>query len=439
MKSLIFFLALLFARPAHTQLLQQSDLEYLGAFQLPTGTQRCGTLTDVINCYSYGGAAIVFNPANNSLFYNGHNWHPNYVSEIGIPPIVNTTTFSTLQKATVLQPFVDVYGGLMNTVDAGSVQAGGFLVSSGRLTMSAYSYYDGDGSQTLSHFFRSTNLTSGVVNGAYRVTDPTLALKSGFFSNYMTPIPQAWQSVLGGKALTGGCCMAVISRTSYGPSAFAFNPENLGVQVPLVAQPLLYYNATHTTLGPCAATSATWNCTSEIHGIVFPEGSNSVLFFGKHGIGPYCYGTGAACNDPAFGGQGVHAYPYIYQVWAYDAAEFAKVKQGLKQPWEVVPYAVWQLNLPFGLGQGLLGGVAYDPTTQRLFVVQQYAQSGGTQAIHVFNVHIPPPPIVEADFTIITKEGRTIIISRQPMTPKTSAVLAVDPSMNVIVNGEVVP
>lgn len=427
--------ALLFAAHAHAQLLQQSDLEYLGAFKLPTGTQRCGSFTDVSNCFFYAGQAIAFNPANGSLFYSAHDWHPNFVAEIAIPPIINTTTFSQLNAATVIQPFADAFDGKFNLIGSGTIKTGGIIVANGNLSLTAYIYYDAANTQTLSHYSRPLTLSiTGQTIGPVAVGP---FVKSGFVSGYMTPIPQAWQTALGGTHLTGNCCLSIISRTSYGPAAFAFNPADIGNVSPVPSQPLIYYDSTHQTLGACGVISTLFNCSTEIHGVVFPEGSNSVLFFGRQGIGPYCYGTGAVCNDPVYGAQGVHAYPYVYQVWAYDAAELAKVKQGIKQPWEVLPYTTWQLSLPFGLGHGLLGGATYDPQTHRLFLVQRYALSGGTDAVHVFNVNIPPPPVIEADFTITTKEGRTITISRQPTSPATNAVLVVDPSMNVIVNGEV--
>ena len=98
--------------------------------------------------------------------------------------------------------------------------------------------------------------------------------------------------------------------------------------------------------------------------MVFPEGTRSVLFFGRHGLGKFCYGPGTTdqqlvgrptdggvdtwCHDPTSANKGTHAYPYHYYVWAYDANDLAAVKAGQKQPWEVKPYAVWPFSLPFG-------------------------------------------------------------------------------------------
>jgi hypothetical protein len=99
-----------------------------------------------------------------------------------------------------------------------------------------------------------------------------------------------------------------------------------------------------------------------------------VLFFGKHGTGNYCYGTGGTsgdCYDPDDNSKGIHSYPYRSQVWAYDANDLIAVKNGLKQSYEVMPYAVWQLDASVVDIQG----VAYDPATQRLYVSQVYAEN----------------------------------------------------------------
>src|SRR2546423_14916678 len=81
--------------------------------------------------------------------------------------------------------------------------------------------------------------------------------------------------------------------------------------------------------------------------MVFPSGTRSVLFFGPHGLGSYCYGTGGTagdCYDPDDGPKGIHSYPYRSQVWAYDANDLVAVKAGQKQSYQVMPYAVWQLD-----------------------------------------------------------------------------------------------
>ena len=47
-------------------LLGESDLTYLGAFRLPSGNFGASS-------FEYGGTALAYNPANNSLFIVGHD------------------------------------------------------------------------------------------------------------------------------------------------------------------------------------------------------------------------------------------------------------------------------------------------------------------------------------------------------------------------------
>ena len=325
---------------------------------------------------------------------------------------------------------------------------GGLLPYENKLYASDYLYYDGTGSQRLSHFVSDQNLAlTGDAQGPFQVQradcDPLLntnCLGAGFFDGYFGMVPLEWQSAFGGPVLNGNCCLGVISRTSYGPSLFTNDPALLGSTIPLPAKPLVYYPTAHPLLEPgltpclttaCASivdgwslTSTLFNGTTEIRGVVFPQGTRSVLFFGRHGGagdspaipggGRFCYGPGTA--DPALVGQldpadplqidrfcydredlskGVHGYPYKYYVWAYDANDLAKVSKGQADPWSVRPYNVWSLNLPFSTtGITRLGGAAYDAANGRIYVAQYQTDGGasGTSSlplIYVYKLQLP--------------------------------------------------
>jgi len=207
---------------------------------------------------------------------------------------------------------------------------------------------------------------------------------------------------LGGPALTGQCCLAIVGRTSSGPAVFVFNPTDLGAKNPIPASPLVYYPLNH-PLADWGSTNPYYNGTTAIKGVVFPQGTRSILFFGRHGIGTFCYGPGTSdptqagkpadggvdtyCYDPQDGSKGTHAYPYVSQVWSYDVSDLLKVKNGQMQPWSVKPYAVWSLNVP--IAGANIGGAAYDPQTGRIFVSQECTDIVGLDClpvIHVFTV-----------------------------------------------------
>ena len=155
------------AQPAEP-LLQQADLEYVGAFRVPSGNfggQKTNTLMS-------GGHNLAYNPSNNSLFMVSH-WVEQLVGEISIPAVVNSSNMAALNTATVLQSFVDVTEGHMRDVDPTSTEAvkiGGLLVSGNKLYGTSYSYYDADASATLSHFASGKNLSAaGDFQGMYRL------------------------------------------------------------------------------------------------------------------------------------------------------------------------------------------------------------------------------------------------------------------------------
>lgn len=374
-------------------LVQKANLQYVGAFRLPAADVGGSN-------FGYSGTALTYNPARDSLFVVGHDWHQK-VAEISIPEVRQSAGVGGLATAAFLQPFGDPIDGKSRQVNPGdpnAIKVGGLFTYGDRLITSMYAYYDGAATQVLSHFISAQNLavTTDAL-GPFRIG----SLKAGYVSGYMATIPKAWQGALGGPALTGNCCINIISRSSFGPAVSSFDPADVG-RGPVQATPLLYYPSDH-PLANYDATSDAFNGTTAIHGVVFPEQTRSVLFFGRHGVGRWCYGTGTRnqaqhgtavgdgstyCYDPTSADKGTHAYPYVYKVWAYDAADLAAVKSGSREPWEIKPYAMWELQLPWDNASRLLGGVAYDPATNRIFVVQSFADSD-RPVIQVFTLQFP--------------------------------------------------
>lgn len=427
-------------------LVQCSNLSYEGAFLVPSGLFPTPDLTPDWQHdrakFEYGGTAPAYNSANNSLFLVGHD-QAQLVAEISIPTPLPGSDVSSLNTASMLQSFFDVternwdlvrpVDDSGNLVDIGNIKIGGLLPHENRLYFSAYGAYDSGGAQKLSHFGSGLDLSAtGDVTGPYEVnridcspTTPDNCLGAGFFDGYFGLVPTAWQTALGGRpVLNGQCCLNIIGRTSYGPALFAIDPTQLGITVPLPATPLVYYPSTHPLLEPglepcldvnvCnpviggwSNTSTLFNGTSEVKGVVFPQGTRSVLFFGRQGLGTFCYGPGTDdaskagtpatdvgdtvdswCYDPEDSNKGGHAYPYNYYVWAYDALDLSAVAKSQKQPWEIRPYAVWPLNLEFAAYNTHLGGVAYDPYTGRLYV-SQILTDDTRPLIHVFTLQFP--------------------------------------------------
>lgn len=373
-------------------LLLENDLVYEGAFRVPdVGSDG--------SSFAYGGTGIGFNPVSNSLFLTGHK---NYQlsAEISIPTPVDSGNYNSLPTATLLQSFRDATEGRLSSIDPGEnngIRIGGHLVFGNRLYVTAYSYYDANGSQSNSHFSRPLSLSSsGQVDGAVRVGS-----NAHYTSGYMALVPPEWQSEFGGPALTGNCCRSIISHHSHGPAVSVFNPASIDSGNDIGAVELLRYTSDN-PLGPGEQTQNPYfNLNTRVEGVVFPNGTRSVLFFGEHGIGPYCYGDGAQCGDPADESKGNHAYPYVYQVWAYDANDLLRVKNGTLQPHAVEPYDVWVLNPPLEpSGVHETGGATYDPSTGRIFFVQMKYGSSNMPVIHVYRVDLGPRPLSPTNLTV---------------------------------------
>lgn len=471
---LFCFLSVLFtcvSEAASQYKINKSDLVYTGAFRVPKGDLGGSTPASRGSSLSQGGVGLTFNPSRNSLFIMGH---PNdrMVAEISIPNPIISLNLNELATSSVVQSPINLTDGNWDNVreDGTPVEngarPGGFLLYGNKLVGSAWAYYDASGANSFrSHFTASPDwgttgtLFSGLKKVGVNPVYPNMA-NGGWVGGYMAKIPQEWHANLGGPALTGQGAIPIITRTSWGPSLWVFDPDKLGVVSPVPAKMLVGYPETHPTLGGYSdAPSPYFNRSTDFGGIVFPEGSRSILIFGNFGLGTVhenrglnivgngdsCYGLGtsdisqartnswlkanapagwacgnasvntsaigagdACCYDPANSDKGGHAYPYVYQVWAYDAEDLARVQNGninpatgrRYEPWEVKPYAVWQLELPFANENKQLLGAAYDPKTQRIYVSQadgDRSTLGSHPLVHVFQILFRPkgPKIIQ--------------------------------------------
>jgi hypothetical protein len=359
------------AAQAQAPLVQFTNLRYDGAFRLPGGSSG-GSTFDA----SLAGYALAYNAANNTLFAVGRE-ADGRVAEVSIPTPTSPSGASGLTSASFVQGFADVLEGRKNSTSSSpnGHYIGGLLVWGSALISNVYAFYDADYDQTKSHYKSGLNFsTTGDLSGPFKVGSQ----QPGYVAGYMAPIPSEWQTALGGSALTGQCCIPIMSRTSYGPAASAFNPADVGTRDPVPATNLLGYDQSH------APEATIFKNATEVRGLVVPPGTRSALFFGRHGLGANCYGTGSECGDPTSSDKGYHAYPYVHQVWAYDLLDLAAVKSGAKQAWQLRPYGIWTLNLPYSSETKRVAGATIDPARGRIYVSAH--ASSGPPTIHVYTL-----------------------------------------------------
>ena len=337
-------------------LLIKENLEFVGSFRVPG-------YYDNLDGFSYGGQCLALNKANNSLFITGMGGS---IAEISIPELKIESNIESLNRATMLKGWYTVKDKLQNNIENAwdGAPLGGLMVSGSRLVGTQYAYYSGAQSQKLSHFYLdSLDLNTAKTFGLYQISE----LYPRWTCMYMCEIPPEWQEALGGTHLTGANSMPIISTTSSGPCVLTFDPNDLTKQANL----LLGYPADN-PLGPYGGpANLIQGGTTGSSGVVFVPGTSTLLFFGATGTNYHAYGTPQAWGDKnSDGGTGPHSLngEYAFQVWAYDVNELVKVKNGLKLPYEVRPYNVWNFDFPIATGFKRTGGVAYDKETGTIYI-----------------------------------------------------------------------
>jgi len=356
------------ADPTQLPLLDSSDITYVGSFNLPDPPS---------GNFDYGGMGLSVSADGKTLYVGGHVYDQS-LGRVAIPDPIGGT-------ASLIQAPVNVPGSIGGSCGS-NVELAGTLIYNGRLIVQKRCYYDNNGSVGNTHAVGASNISN--FSSFTRLDNlPTKQFASG----YMGLIPAEWQSLLGGPAFTGNSSMSIISQCSNGPSFYVFNPDDVGVKSPIPSIPLMYYPLSN-PLAPDVANDIWIRADTMNAGIVFPSGTRSVLFFSTHGYGPRTYKV----PDGGCGGEsGNGAAPYRRQITAFDANDLLAVKNGKKNPWEIRPYAWWVVPGPTETCATFrYSGLAYDPTSRRIFGAFHY---GSSPEIHVWKVsgepgEAPPSP-----------------------------------------------
>lgn len=352
-------------------LISLSALTYLGAFKLPPTS---GSGPGNPNSFHDGGQAMAYDPYTDTLIVQG-NYRYGNASRVTIP----TPSIPSPPTASFVGSWMDMLWRFPNSnVDAADNQIGGFLpLPNGDMIISYYVYYDANNTQNTTHVRRTA---AGVVSSKVLVGQ---AGRAGFTSGWMFPIPSTWQSLFGGPSITGNGSLSIISRTSLGPAASIFNPANIPNLNPTPAGEVLSYPINHPTLGTCE-TGTIFNCAASNNraGLIWIDNTATLLYL--HHV----------CEvNPVYSGGWTCPTGRKTKWLFYNANDLLAVKNGSKQPWDVLPYAI--VNAGAELLTNQVRSITYNAQATRIYVAEG-GGDGPQPLIHVYSVNVVPVPGVPA-------------------------------------------
>ncbi|MEZ4836768.1 MAG: hypothetical protein R2873_33045 [Caldilineaceae bacterium] len=349
--------------PTDLSLLTIDDLRYEGAFRLPADEFGLSSM-------NYSEGPLFYHPDRESIFIVGHA-HQQAIAEFAVPEIVDSTVITDLAMAAAP---VQNFAAFLDSAQGDNPQLldriGGLAVISGttQMLVNAYEYYDapGDNTDTTLVIGDAADLAGAQVEGFFAFEGG-----AGHTSGWISPVPPAWQSILGGPYITGASSgIPIISRTSVGPSAFVFDPADVGASSPISTTKLLDFSLDHPLhedLSNDSRENSLWTHLSRVtYGVIVP-GTRTYLtlgYSGGHESG-VCYKCTQDNGNECGGYCAPQADDYYHFYWLWDVNDLVAVKNGEKQAYEVQPYASGEFVTPFVGSERQLGGASFDPATGR--------------------------------------------------------------------------
>ena len=233
--------------PPSSSLVFQNNLSYLGSFALPaflaTGETKYSAdcMGIVPSAYSVNGSSslsfsYISNVGNGPEFIG--------MAEVSIPTTLSTSnSFGALPVATVTRSSSDVYGGQGNITSGGSGTVSGLVSGTSFRSNGLFNIYGSANAlvsqvgiyspQSNGYFWRrNTNMTVTPVEGPFTIIDVARGqLLPRPNAGFMTKVPAAWQTALGGDIVAGNGNLSVAGTASDGPSAICFNSANISAAV----------------------------------------------------------------------------------------------------------------------------------------------------------------------------------------------------------------
>lgn len=365
------------------------SIVYLGAFLLPDDGDTEQEM------FSYGGEAICYNTANDSMFITGHNWHT-FVAEITIPKPIISKEMTQMNKAEIINGFADIKGDLFGkwTMEIPRV---GMEVVGDNLYFCFGEHFEED-TQLGTHGYTNLNLSAS--------SKVCIAGDNLYSTNdYMFSIPDIYKDdfanndLLTGRFRDGGW-------SGMGPSLFAISIEdikNAKNNELISATAVVKYEDSFN--GDDGYKMNEYSHADAWTGGAFIscEAGSAISFVGTHSYSKTWYGFSNGVVYPVDGDEDalypeVPPYPHDERGWwsddfracivLYDVEEAIKVLNKEIEPFEIQPYAFLDLSEYMMVKRDetimqYLGGAAYDISSNRLYILELFADES-KPVVHVF-------------------------------------------------------
>ncbi|KPL16754.1 MAG: hypothetical protein AMJ93_15460 [Anaerolineae bacterium SM23_84] len=389
--------------PPADDLVQPSDLIYQGAFAYPSGGE-----------WAYSGHALAYYPDGDptgpgdgypgSLYAAGHAHH-DLVGEMSIPEPAIVDDFEDLPRASALRALADITGGWKDNCTYAEdciyreVDGLEYLPHLDKIVWNLRDWYNTSGHDQDSLGW--SNLDMSGAQGVWHIGDRPSELDvfhNAKTCNYLFRAPESFagETLEGKWLIAGNHREAGAFGGSQGPTLYALAPwedgDPPGSGQELDALALLYYPEIYPGCldDPEACHFPGYRAKDAWGGGAWVQtaGRTGVLIVGRKGLGDNCYGTADQCGgDPCDPYRGYHAYPYEPKMLFYDPEELSEVVAGIRQPWEVVPYAVYSpASEVIQPACASLGAAAYDQARGLIYVTEQEAGPWGETVVHVWHV-----------------------------------------------------
>ncbi len=362
---------------------QWSQLEYAGGFRVMGGKVGEGE-NSVLD---YSPAVFTIDEATGTLFTVTHDYEQGF-GEINLPALtLSEDPYDFTVADRVIQPFQDIWGTERDVTGIdGYFRVTGMAKINNQLIVNYMNWYDANGAETDTTmiFKDASDLNQSVLIGPFQLEGKAHA------GGWISPIPDIWQSKLGGTHISGMSQGSIISRLSVGPSAFVWTPArdildvNKSGAIPTITA--LDYSLAHILHDTAIYDQAVdgtdnilynrvegkkntlWTIiSSAAYGFILP-GTSTYMVVGSSGGHESGLGykitqdNGHLCGGPC----SYAANDNYNYYWLYDVNDLVSVVRGTLNPWDVRPYDYGIFDTIGSINR--LTGAYYDEDDDLLYI-----------------------------------------------------------------------